>query len=93
MKKLVADVNVAFESIGDVYYGATEAEVPSLKFRRSLYVVKSMKKGEPFTPENIRSIRPANGLSTKLYEDVIGRKAACDIGRGVPLEERMIVCT
>jgi len=90
MKKLIFDIGIARRSLGNVFYGATGAEIPSLKFRRSLYVVKNMKKGEPFTPENVRSIRPAAGLPAKRYEEVLGKKAACDIERGVPLTEGMV---
>ncbi|MDR2692967.1 MAG: pseudaminic acid synthase [Chitinispirillales bacterium] len=90
MKKLIFDVNIAYRSRGNVFYGSTEAEIPSLKFRRSLYVVKSMRRGEPFTPENVRSIRPSGGLLPKMYEGVLGKKAARDIMGGVPLAEEMI---
>jgi len=85
MKNLVSDVNIAYQSLGDVLYGPTEAEIPSLKFRRSLYVVKDVKNGEQFSPENIRSIRPANGLSTKFYEEILKKKARVDIVTGTPL--------
>jgi len=90
IKDLVADVNIAYQSLGNVFYGPTEAEIPSLKFRRSLYVVKDIKKGERFTPENIRSIRPANGLSTKFYEEILFKKASFDIDKGTPLREDMV---
>jgi sialic acid synthase SpsE len=62
----------------------------TLIFRRSLYAVKDIKKGEQFTPENIRSIRPANGLSTKFYEEILGKSAKYDIDSGVPLKEDII---
>jgi pseudaminic acid synthase len=90
MKNLVSDANIAYQSLGKVFYGPTEAEIPSLKYRRSLYVVKDVKKGEQFTSENIRSIRPANGLSTKMYEEVLGKKAAVDICNGTPLSEDLL---
>ena len=89
MSKLVSDVNVAYKSLGNTFYGPTEAEIPSLKFRRSLYVVKDIKKGEQFTPENVRSIRPANGLSTAYYEDVLTKEALADIPAGTPLTREM----
>jgi len=89
MKDLVNDVNIAYQSLGNVYYGPTEAEIPSMKFRRSLYVVKDIKKEEQFTPENVRSIRPANGLSTKMYEEILGKKTRCDINSGVPIKMDM----
>ncbi|MCL2198345.1 MAG: pseudaminic acid synthase [Defluviitaleaceae bacterium] len=57
---------------------------------RSLFVVKDMRKGEAFTAENIRSIRPGAGLHPKYYPQVLGLVAACDIERGTPLEKSMI---
>ena len=54
-------------------------------FRRSLFVVKDVKAGEAFTPDNVRSIRPGHGLHTRYLEQIIGRHATHDIGRGTPL--------
>jgi N-acetylneuraminate synthase len=89
MKELTIAAQTAFKALGSIFYGPTDEEIPSLKFRRSLYVVKQMKRGEQFTSENIRSIRPANGLSTKRYEDILTKKATCDIPAGMPLAEDM----
>jgi len=89
MKILVSDTAIAYQSLGNVFYGPTEAEIPSLKYRRSLYVVKDIKKGEQFTPENVKSIRPVNGLSTKFYEDILFKKAKVDIPAGIPLTIEM----
>ncbi|GHV75996.1 pseudaminic acid synthase [Spirochaetia bacterium] len=93
MERLVTDTNTALQSLGSVSYGPTEAEQASLKFRRSLYVVKEVKKGELFTPDNIRSIRPAVGLPTKKYEEVLNKRALYDIQAGVPLTEMMYIDT
>ena len=60
------------------------------KFARSLYVVKDIKKGEKFTPENIRSIRPSNGLHPKYYEEILGKTANCDLKFGTPLEYKYV---
>jgi len=90
MKDLVNDINIAYQSLGDVFYGPTEAEIPSLKLRRSLYVVRDIKRGELFTAENVKSIRPANGLSTKFYEDIIGKRASIDILAGTPINESIV---
>jgi N-acetylneuraminate synthase len=90
MKNLVYDTNIAYQALGHVFYGPTEAEKPSLKFRRSLYVVQDIKAGEQFTPENVRSIRPANGLFTGYYEEILLKKAKVDIKKGTPLKVEMI---
>ena len=55
-------------------------------FARSLYIVKDIKKGEKFTPENIRSIRPSNGLHPKYYEKILGKVATCDLKFGTPMK-------
>lgn len=87
---LVKDTASALSALGQIFYGPTEAEKPSLKFRRSLYTLAPIKKGEAFTPQNIRSIRPASGLPPKRYHDVLNKKAARDIETGQPLTEDML---
>ena len=75
----------AWSSLGNVQYGPTAAEQKSLVFRRSIYIAKELKRGEPFTSENIRCVRPGLGLAPKFYETVLGRRATRDIQRGTPL--------
>lgn len=70
--------------LGNIDYTINEN---NRKYARSLYVVKDIKKGEEFTPENIRSIRPSNGLHPKYYEIVLGKIATCDLKFGTPLKE------
>lgn len=67
-----------------------KSEEPSLQLRRSLYVVKDMKAGEQFTTENVRSIRPAHGMSPKELPRVLESFAAHSIERGTALEEGML---
>lgn len=61
------------------------------KFARSLYVVKEIKKGEKFSSENIRSIRPSNGLHPKYYEKILGKTATRDLKFGTPMKEEYYV--
>ena len=63
----------------------SEKEKASTVFRRSLFAVKDIKEGEYFSEENVRSIRPSNGVSPKYYNEILGKKAATDIGFGEPL--------
>lgn len=60
------------------------------KFGRSLYAVKNIKAGEKFAAENVRSIRPANGLHPKFYGQVIGRASVRDVAAGTPLTQGLM---
>ncbi len=89
-KELVRSVRQVELSLGRVHYGAGIFEVADLKTRKSLFVVKDIKKGERLTPDNIKSIRPGQGLKPKYYDDVMGKIAKCDIERGTPLSWDLI---
>lgn len=84
-KAMVDAVRVAEKALGEVHFGFSAREANSRVFRRSLFVVQDVKRGELFTAQNIRSIRPAHGLHTRHLPEVLGRHAACDIERGTPL--------
>jgi N-acetylneuraminate synthase len=85
MSSLVVDSERAWLALGEVSYGPTAAEIKSLGFRRSLYVVEDMRAGERFTRQNLRAIRPGNGLQPKYYDRVLGREVKMDVKRGTPL--------
>jgi N-acetylneuraminate synthase len=85
-KAMVESVRVADKALGSVQFGAGAREASGLQFRRSLFVVEHVKRGDVFTKSNVRSIRPAAGLHPRHLEDVIGRRASCDIDRGTPLQ-------
>jgi N-acetylneuraminate synthase len=85
MKELVEQTKRAWQSLGKVFVAPTEAEKPSIMFRRSLYVVKDMKAGDVLTKENVRAIRPGLGLSPKEFDRVVGKKVKYDVKRGTPL--------
>lgn len=85
MKALVVECERAWQALGKVYYGPTNKEKSSLKFKRSLYVTKDMEAGETFTKENIRPIRPGLGLPTKYYEIFLGKKVSKNVKKGTPL--------
>lgn len=82
----VTMVRVAEQALGSVHYGVSEKEKKSRIFRRSLFVVQDIRAGEQFTNQNVRSIRPAHGMSPRELERILGRRAACDIKRGTPLD-------
>lgn len=89
-KEMVDSVQNAKKIIGNVQYGPTVGEQENLKFRRSLFVVKTIKRGERITEDNIRSIRPSMGIEPKMYHSVIGKIAARDIAYGTPLDLNML---
>jgi N-acetylneuraminate synthase len=83
---MVRDIRNAEAALGDVRYQLTGEEARSLVFRRSLFVVKNVARGEPFTPDNVRVIRPGHGLHPRHLAEVLGRRASADIARGTPLD-------
>ncbi len=83
--KMVEDVHNAVTIKGDVKYGPNPGELKNLKFRRSLFAVKDIKKGERFTSENVRSIRPSNGIKPKYYSKLLTKTAKRDIPYGNPI--------
>lgn len=90
LAQLCRDAKTAWESLGKVNYERKESEKGNVKFRRSLYVVKDIKAGDEFTPDNVRSIRPGFGLEPKFYFEILGKKAKSDIKFGSPLNSKMI---
>ena len=89
-QKMVAMIRKVGTLLGSVLYGPTQTEKKNLAFRRSLYVVRDIKAGETFIPENVRSIRPGYGLHTRHYSRVLGKVAEVSVSAGTPLEWRMV---
>ncbi|MBU0729463.1 MAG: pseudaminic acid synthase [Proteobacteria bacterium] len=85
MRALVVEAENAWKSLGTITYGPTEKETASLVFRRSIYVVEDMNKGDVFTKDNLRVIRPGYGLQPKHYEAIIGKKINKSVTRGTAL--------
>lgn len=86
MEQLVVEAERAFQALGKVSYGATEAEKKSIQFRRSLYIVKDLKVGDVLNKDNVRAIRPGFGLPTKYLEQVLGKTIKKDVRRGSALK-------
>jgi pseudaminic acid synthase len=85
LKSLVIESERAFLALGKVQYGIQVAEEKSLFFKRSIYVSKDIKKGEVFSADNLRIIRPANGLAPKYWDEIIGKKCSVNLVKGQPL--------
>ena len=89
-KQMVNDIRMVEKAKGTVSYGATKEEENNIVFRRSIFAVKDIKKDEIFTEENIRIIRPGQGIKPKYIKDVLGRKAKCDVKYGTPISFDML---
>lgn len=79
MKLFVSEINNAWKSIGKIRFGPVASEKKNLQFRRSIYVSKNIKKGEKFSKQNIKCIRPGYGLATIYYDEILGKKSKKNI--------------
>jgi pseudaminic acid synthase len=89
-KELVSNIRVAEQAIGRVHYGLTGQEKKNLVFRRSIFAVKDIEKGCAINADNVRSIRPADGMLPKHFKALLGKRARVRIGRGTPVNWDMV---
>ena len=90
MAQLVLETGCAWQALGQVSYGPTEAEKKSIQFRRSLYIVQDLKAGDVLTRENMRAIRPGLGLPTKFLGEFLGKKVNQDVKRGTAIGWKLL---
>lgn len=89
-RAMVDSVRMAERALGRVRYGPSSGESGTLALRRSLFVVEDVRRGEAFSPQNVRVIRPGHGLHSRHYEEVLGRVATRDVARGTPLAWELV---
>ena len=90
MKQLVIEAERAWQSLGQVSYGPTEAEKSSQTFCRSLYITEDMRKGDVLTEKNLRIVRPGLGLLPKYYDLIVGRKVNQNVKKGTAVEWELV---
>lgn len=90
LKLLVVESERAFLSLGQIFYGVQKDEEKSLRYKRSVYIVKDIQKGETYNASNIRIIRPGYGLQPKYFEMLLGKIAKVDIKAGTPLSWELL---
>ena len=84
-KEMCIGIRQVEKALGKVTYELSEKQVKEREHTRSLFVCENIKKGEIFTPENMRSIRPGYGLHTKYFEEILGKQATMDLEKGTPM--------
>lgn len=89
-KQMVEEIRILEKALGSSEYVLTDTQKLEHEGSRSLFVVKDIQKGELLTPENIRSIRPGNGLHTMYYEEILGKRAIRCLKKGTPLAWELI---
>jgi pseudaminic acid synthase len=85
MRLLVEESHRAWQALGRPSYGPTQAELKSVRYRRSLYVVQDLEAGSELTAANVRAIRPGLGLPTKFMGDIVGKSIKRSVKRGTPV--------
>ena len=88
--QMVRDIRIMEKALGSSEYRLTDTQKLEHGGSRSLFVVKDIAAGETLTPENIRSIRPGDGLHTMYYEEILGKKAKTFLKKGTPLKWELI---
>lgn len=89
-RKMVDSIRKVELAKGKVKYGPTKQDEGSLKFRKSIFAIKEIQKGEVLTEENIRVIRPGDGLKPKELKNVLGMKAKVKISYGTPIQYSLL---
>lgn len=89
-KDMVQKIRLVEKAKGGIQYGPSEQERENIKFRKSIFISKPIKKGELFSEDNIRIIRPSGGIKPKYYSDILGRRASRDLEQGIPLVDEMV---
>jgi N-acetylneuraminate synthase len=85
LEDLARATREAWLALGRVRHGRTASESTMAHYRRSIYAVRDIRKGELLTTDNVRVIRPGYGLAPRNFDDVLGRECGCDISRGTPI--------
>lgn len=85
LRQLREETERAWQAVGQVSYGPTEAELKSLAFRRSLYIAQDIKAGNVLTRENLRCVRPGFGLAPKHLDSLLGQRIGRDVLAGTPM--------
>ena len=90
IKKLRDDIDVAFKLLGKNSFFRNKSENKSKIFRRSIFAIKNIKKGEKFTKENIKVVRPGYGLEPKYFNKILNKRSLINVQKNEPLKAAIL---
>ncbi len=90
IKKLRNDIDIAFKLLGKNFFFRNKNENKSKIFRRSIFTTKDIKKGQKFTKDNVRVIRPGYGLEPKYFNRILNKKSPLNINKDEPLKPSIL---
>ena len=90
IKKLRNDIDIAFKLLGKNFFFRNKNENKSKIFRRSIFTTKDIKKGQKFTKDNVRVIRPGHGLEPKYFNRILNKKSPLNIDKDEPLKSSIL---
>ena len=90
LRNLVIETERAWQSLGNIFYGTSEDEKKSKMLRRSIYIAEDMARGDIFTEENLRIVRPGLGLPPKYFSIFLGQKVNKDVKKGTPMNWNLL---
>lgn len=82
---LVTESKIAWQALGEPVVGPRKIETEGLRFRRSLFVTRDVRAGEKVSTDNVRSVRPADGLAPDTFREIVGREFRADAAAGTPM--------
>lgn len=91
LKSLVIESERAWKALGSVKYDILKSEESSLRYKRSIYFVEDIQKGEMITADNTRVIRPGDGLDPKFYDLIQNSRVIKKVKRGTPFSWDYII--
>lgn len=89
-KEMVKQIRNVEKALGKSTFSLTEKQIVSREGSRSLFIVKDILKGEEFTEDNVKSIRPGIGMHTKYYPEILGKKSRYNLEKGTPMDWKYI---
>ena len=90
IKQLREDIDITYNLFKNQNFYRSKSELQERRFRRSIFVIKDIKKGEKFSKQNIKRIRPGQGLEPKYYEKILGKVSKQNLFRGDPLNKKTL---